>query len=282
MAKPRWIKQQFFAGKSVMITGGSQGIGLAVSKEVVRLGGSVCIIAIAGLEEAKKDVQLLRVRKSQFVESILCDTTDLDKLEPLLREYIKRRGVPDYLFNFVGYAYAQYVENLRLDDFRRNMNVNYYGQLVPTLIILPYYLKNRRGGHISFTSSILGYLGIMGYTTYSPTKYAIVGLAESLRHELKPFSIGISVLYPPDTRTPGFEKENETKPRECAMISGRAELLEPIDVAEKFIQGIMSNNFQILPGKAKLYWRLSRHFPGLLRMLMDSEYVKARKKLGKS
>ena len=76
MSKSRWIKRQFFAEKSVMITGGSQGMGLAVAKDVVRLGGSVCMIAIEGLEEAKKDVQLLRVRKNQFVESILCDTTD--------------------------------------------------------------------------------------------------------------------------------------------------------------------------------------------------------------
>jgi len=59
MSKSRWIKKQFFAEKSVMITGGSQGIGLAVAKDVVRLGGSVCIVAIEGLEEAQKDVRLL-------------------------------------------------------------------------------------------------------------------------------------------------------------------------------------------------------------------------------
>lgn len=146
MAKPRWIGQQPFAGKSVIIAGGSQGIGLAVAKEVAKLGGSVCIIAIGALEEARKEVELLRVSKSQFVETIVCDTTDMNKLEPLIEQHIERRGVPDYLFNFVGYAYAEYVENLRLEDFKRNMNVNYYGQLVPTLIILPYYLKDRRGG----------------------------------------------------------------------------------------------------------------------------------------
>lgn len=281
MAKPGRIKQQYFSDKSVMITGGSQGIGLAVAKEVARLGGSVCIIAIGDIEEAKKEVNLLRVSKSQFVEAILCDTTDPDRLEPLIREYINRRVVPDYLFNFVGYAYPQYVENLVFDDFKRNMDVNYFGQLMPTLIILPYYLKDRRGGYITFTSSVLGYLGIMGYTTYSPTKHAIVGFAEALRHELKPFSIKISVLYPPDTRTPGFERENETKPLECAMISEKAKLLEPEEVAETFIKGVLSNKFQILPGKAKLYWRLFRYFPGFVRMLMDRDYAKIRKKLGK-
>lgn len=282
MAKPRWIEQQPFAGKSAIIAGGSQGIGLAVAKEVVRLGGSVCIVAIGSLAEAKKEVESLRVSESQFVETVLCDTTDMDTLAPLLDEHIERCGVPDYLFNFVGYAYAQYVEQLRLDDFKQNMNVNYYGQLVPTLAILPYYLRKRNGGHISFTSSILGYLGIMGYATYAPTKHAIVGLAETLRHELKPFAVRISVLYPPDTTTPGFVKENETKPPECAMLSEKAKLLEPEQVAETFIEGVLNNRFHILPGRARLYWRLFRHFPRLVRMLIDSNYARTRKKLGKS
>lgn len=281
MVKPKWIEQQPFAGKKVMITGGSQGIGLAVAKDVVRLGGSVYIIAIDGLAQAEKGIELLRVNQNQFVETILCDTTDRNTLEPLIREIIEQRGVPDYLFNFVGYAYAQYVENLCVDDFKRNMNVNYYGQLVPTLIILPYFLKDGRGGHISFTSSVLGCFGIMGYATYVPTKHALVGLAEVLRNELKPFSIKISILYPPDTRTPGFERENRTKPPECALLSEKAELIEPEDVAEKFILGILNNRFQILPGKARLYWRLFRYVPGLVRILMDREYAKARKKLRK-
>ena len=122
----------------------------------------------------------------------------------------------------------------------------------------------------------------MGYATYSPTKHAIVGLAETLRHELKPFAVRISVLYPPDTRTPGFQKENQTKPPECAILSEKAELLELEEVAETFIEGVLSNKFQILPGKARLYWRLFRHLPRLVRMLIDSDYARARKKLGKS
>jgi len=280
MANAKWIEQQPFAGKSVIITGGSQGMGFAVAKDVVRLGGSVCIIAIDGLKQAQREVESLRIHESQFVETILCDTTDRDKLAPLVQEYIDHRGVPDSLFNFVGYAYAQYVENLQLNDFKRNMDVNYFGQLVPTLICLPYFLK-RGSGTISFTSSVCGYLGIMGYATYAPTKHALAGLAEVLRNELKPRSIKISILYPPDTRTPGFHQENETKPPECALLSEKAELLEPEAVAETFIQGILNNQFQILPGKAKLYWRLFRFFPGWVRMLMDWEYTKARKTLGK-
>ncbi|MCP4451500.1 MAG: SDR family NAD(P)-dependent oxidoreductase, partial [Planctomycetes bacterium] len=262
--------------------GGSQGMGLAVARDVVRLGGSVCLVALDELQEAQKYTELLRVDEGQFIETILCDTTDRDAMEPLMAEYIECRGIPDYLFNFVGYAYAQYVENLKLDHFQQNMDVNYYGQLVPALIILPYFLERKRGGHISFTSSILGCFGIMGYATYAPTKHALVGLAEVLRNELKPHAIKVSILYPPDTRTPGFNKENETKPPECTLLSEKAKLLEPEAVSEAFIHGILTHRFQILPGKSKLYWRLFRYLPGLLRLLMDWEYAKARKRLGKT
>ena len=57
---------------------------------------------------------------------------------------------------------------------------------------------------------MMGYFGIMGYTAYAPTKFAIVGLTDALRNELKPYNISFSVLYPPDTDTPGFEVENRT------------------------------------------------------------------------
>jgi 3-dehydrosphinganine reductase len=274
--------RQPFAGKAAIVAGGSQGIGLAVAQEVVRLGGSVCILALGGLDEARDQVEALRDSDRQFVETIRCDTTDMDALGPLLTEHIERRGVPDFLFNFVGYAYAQYVEKLTLADFRRNMEVNYYGQLVPTLLVLPHYLRGGRGGHVSFTSSVLGYLGVMGYATYAPTKHALVGLAETLRHELKPYGIEVSILYPPDTKTPGFDRENETKPAECAMISGRGQLLAPEDVAETFLAGVLKGRFQIFPGRAGFYWRLFRHLPRVTRKLADADYARARKKLGKA
>ena len=95
MPQAKRIRQQPFAGKTVLIPGGSQGIGLAAAREVVQLGADVCIVAIGALEEARTEVEQLRVDKSQSVETILCDATDMDRLKPLLDEYIERRGVPD-------------------------------------------------------------------------------------------------------------------------------------------------------------------------------------------
>jgi 3-dehydrosphinganine reductase len=271
-----------FEGKVAVICGGSKGIGKATAKEIVRLGGSVCVIARGpeALEQAVKEISAEKVNTDQFVDSVTCDTTDHAAFEPLLNDLVERRGTPDYLINVVGYAYPEYIEKLNFDDFKKNMDVNYYGQLVPLIILLPYFIKAQKG-HISFVSSIIGFMGIIGYATYTPAKYALVGLAEVLRHEMKPNNISVSVLYPPDTDTPGFEIENLTKPPETAMISETAKLLSAEQVAKVYVQGLLKNKFHITVGEAWWIWRLARFSPRLLHMIIDNDLVKARKKLGK-
>jgi len=271
MVKEKLMEKQPFKGKIAVIPGGSKGMGRATAKDFYMLGGSVCIIA-RGMDALKS--------AEEEVEIISCDTSDMDKLTPLLTDFINKHGIPDYLFNFVGYAYAQYLEKLTLEDFKKNMDVNYYGQLVPTLILLPYLMK-AKSGYISFTSSVSGYLGIMGFTTYTPTKFAILGLAEVLRHELKPYNVNISVLFPADVDTPGFAEENKLKPPECAIISEAGKLMIPEQIAEIFIESVLKKKFEILPGKAKLIRKMKRLFPDLVRNITDSDYKKALKKTGR-
>ncbi|GAB4313288.1 MAG: 3-oxoacyl-[acyl-carrier-protein] reductase [Promethearchaeota archaeon] len=282
MAKQKMVAKRPLAGKWALVVGGSKGIGKATAVEFVKLGGSACLVARGAdaLAAAAEEVKGAKTSEEQFVETISADATEEAALGPLFEELIGRRGVPDYLLNFVGYAYPQYVEKLSLDDFRKNMNVNYYGQLVPTLLVLPHMMRERQG-HVLFTSSAMGYLGFMGYATYAPTKFAIVGLAEVLRHELKPHGIKVSVLYPVDTDTPGFEVENESKPKECAMISEVGKLATPEEVAEFTVGRLMKGKFYLLPGRSKLGWRLMRLFPKLVHWFFDGDYAKARKKLGK-
>ncbi len=282
MVKEKLIATQPFKNKTAIVCGGSTGMGKAVAKQIAQLGGNVCIIArrMDVLKEAASEIESVKSAASTFVEIISCDTTDMDKLKPLLEDFITKHGIPDYLFNAVGFAISKYVQDYTLDDFKNNMNVNYYGQLIPTIILLPHFMKEKRG-HIIFFSSMMGYFGIMGYAAYTPTKHALVGLSESLRNELIPYNIKISVVYPPDTNTPGLKTENEIKPEECKMMSEGAKMLEPDEVANVVISGVLKEKFNILPGEAKLIWRLFRHFPKIVRSVIDSDYKKARKKLGK-
>ena len=268
--------------KTVILCGGSKGIGRETALQIVQLGGSVCVIAreAGPLAAAVSELKELARDGSQFVEGMTCDTTDMEQLQPLLTGFVDRHGVPDYLINMVGYAYPQYVEALTLADHRKCMEVNYFGQLIPILILLPHF-KAARKGHIANVSSMLGFFGIMGYASYAPTKFAIVGLTEVLRHELKPYNISFSVLYPPDTETPGFEIENRSKPGECAMMSESVKALSARRVAEVFVAGLLKKKYAILPGEAGLVWRLNRHLPWLVRWITDRDFRLARRKLGK-
>ncbi|MGD8457274.1 MAG: SDR family oxidoreductase [Anaerolineales bacterium] len=282
MAKKKYIKQQAFRGKILLVCGGSKGIGKETAKQIVRLGGSVGVVARdpAALGEAAQEIEAVKATDSQFVETIACDTTDMDVLKPKIEAFIEAHGVPDVLVNLVGYAYPQYVHKLTLDDFKKNMDVNYYGQLVPTLILLPHYMKANKG-HIAFVSSLGGVIGAIGYASYTPTKAALVGLSEVLRHELKPYNIKISVLYPSDTETPGFEIENQTKPPETAMISEAARVFSAEKVAEAFVEGLLKEKLTIDFGITKIQRILFRLAPGLVHAIIDSDLKKARKKLGK-
>ncbi|MFX1276091.1 MAG: SDR family NAD(P)-dependent oxidoreductase [Promethearchaeota archaeon] len=278
----RLIKRKPLKEKIVVICGGAKGMGKALAKIIVQLGGSLCIIDIDSESLKKTNEELINYigQESQFITTITCDTREMNELKSLLTSFIEKNGIPDYLINVVGCARPDYVENYTLQDFEKLMNENYYGQLIPTLILLPYFMEEKKGHVINFTSA-LGYFGMMGYTTYSPSKFALVGLTEALRHELKPYNIRFSLIYPTDTDTPGYAEENKTKPEECALISTVGKLANPDEVAEKYIKSILKKKFYILTGMAKIGWKLKRHLPRLYWYYFDRAYKKAIKEVGK-
>lgn len=271
------------AGQTAIVCGGSKGIGLAAAAEIVRRGGSVGVVARGNgsLELAGEQLRALVHESSQFVDVIQADAANRNDIGPKLEEFIGRRGAPDYLINAVGYAGPDYVSNLALDDFRQQMDVNYYGQLIPTLVVLPHLVEARQG-HIAFVSSMMGYFGMIGYAAYAPSKFALVGLAEVLRHELRPSGLTVSILYPPDTDTPGYKVENTSKPLETHALSANVKVAQPDDVARQFVDGIMRGKFHILPSGAGMVWRLQRYAPRLVRAFLDRDLSKARRRVGKT
>ena len=282
MTNKKLIKKQPFKGKMAIICGGSKGIGKATARLFVQLGGNICIVArtLDKLNAAAEELKSLKVNENQFVEVISCDTSNMEQVERLFNEYIKKFGVPDYSFNYVGISYPNYTDKLTIKDFKFHMDTNFFGQLCPILTILPYYME-RKEGHFINMSSLAGYIGVMGYAAYTPTKFAIVGLSEVLRNEYKAYNIKVSIVYPPDTDTFGLHEEAKTRPEELNIIAERAGLMQPDDVAEVIIKGVLREKLYIHAGISKLYWRIMRLFPKLVHKFSDSDLKKARKKLGK-
>jgi 3-dehydrosphinganine reductase len=283
MVDEKLLKRQPFKERSAIICGGSQGIGKAIAKLFVQLGGNVCIVArtLDKLKAAAEEIKGLKVNENQIVEIISCDTSNMEQVDSLFNEYIKNFGVPNYLFNIVGISLPDYTEKLTIENFRFHMNTNFFGQLCPIKALLPHYIKQKEGYFINM-SSVAGFIGLMGYAAYTPTKFAIVGLSEVLRNEYKADNISVSMVFPPDTDTPGLHEEAETRPEELNIISERAGLLQPEDVAETILKGVLKKKLYIFPGSAKFLWRMMRFFPKLVHWVTDGDLKKARKKLGKN
>jgi len=103
-------------------------------------------------------------------------------------------------------------------------------------------------------------LGVFGYASYGPSKFAVRGLAESLRAELRSDNIGVSVAYPPETETPMLEAANKTMPPETRLICSLAKAWTADAVAERILRGIERGTFAITPG---LTLTLMYRFPGV-------------------
>ncbi len=125
-------------------------------------------------------------------------------------------------------------------------------------------------------SSGAGLVGLFGYTAYAPSKFALRGLAESLRGELKPDGVAVTIVYPPDTDTPQLAEENLTKPRETKALTAAAGLWTADAVARATLDGVRRGRFSVTPGAqlTALAWLHSLIAP-VLRWSFDRTTARA-------
>ncbi|GAB4131483.1 MAG: SDR family oxidoreductase [Cyanobacteria bacterium J069] len=232
-----------------MITGGSSGIGLAIARRLAAQGTSLSLIARTPekLAAAQLQIESKRQSPSQQVLTFAADVADREQAEPAVQEAIAQLGPPDLLVTCAGIARPGEFLEIPTEVFERTMAVNYFGTLYCIRAALP-AMEQRRRGQIVCVSSGAGLVGLYGYTAYSPSKFALRGLAEALRGELKPKGIGVSIVYPPDTDTPQLVEENKTKPLVTQKITATAKTWSADGVAEVILAGVQRHAFAITPG----------------------------------
>lgn len=151
-------------------------------------------------------------------------------------------------------------EVLEDDDFEFMLRTNVLGSIYPTRAVLP-SMKLAKAGRIIFVSSQVAQAAIHGYTAYAASKWALRGLAESLHMELLPYNILVSVAYPPDTNTPGYELEMKSKPTLTRLISESGQVFEAKQVAEDIVAYSTKGYFGISTGLDG--WLLKLLHPGM-------------------
>lgn len=267
-----------FKNQHVVITGGSSGIGKAVAILFAKAGANISIIARnqAKLTAAKSEIKAVRISPQQLVFSTPADVSKQTEIDQAIQQAIEALGEPNILITSVGIAHPGYFQDLPLTVFEETMAVNYFGTLYAIKSVLPTMQKNQQG-HIAIISSGAGLIGLFGYTPYSPSKFALRGLAESLRGELKCFNLGVSIVYPPDTDTPQLAAENRTKPAETKLITASAEMWSAEKVAESIMRGIIQKKFAITPGlEMTLLHKLHSLLAPILNWYFDSIVRKVR------
>jgi 3-dehydrosphinganine reductase len=266
-------------GKHAIVTGGSSGIGKAIAKLLIERGANISALARdwEKLQQAKAELETLKVKKEQIVNIVAADVSNRAEIEGAIATSIARLGAPSLLIASAGIARPGYFVEQTIDIFEQTMAVNYFGSLYAIKAVLP-RMQERREGQIVLISSGAGLIGIYGYTTYSPTKFALRGLAESLRGELKGTGVDLAIVYPPDTDTPQLIEEKKTKPAETKLIAASASLWTATGVAEEVLRGIDRGSFEIAPGvEMKILTRLHSLIAPLLNRYFDRLARKAKR-----
>ncbi|KAN0065912.1 3-dehydrosphinganine reductase [Thecaphora frezii] len=241
------------AGRNVLITGGSQGLGLALARLLVERGSNVVVCARteSKLTAAVESLKSLAVSPSQTISYVAADVSTFSGAQHVIRSC---PVVPDTVFCCAGGAKPGFFLQQTEADFQEGIKTDYLTSLATAHAAAnamaraypPHEQQKRKlTPKIVLVSSTLGFMALVGYSQYTPMKHAIRGLAESLRSELILYGIDVHSYFPANILSPGFEEENKTKPQITKDIEGDGSALTPGECAKRLIKGLQAGHFFI-------------------------------------
>ena len=218
---------------NVLITGSSTGIGAACALHLDRLGWTV----YAGVRK-DPDADDLRRKGSAKLTPVIIDVTDQSQIDAVAKQIEADSGRLDGLVNNAGIGRGGPLEYLDLDEWRTQLEVNVVGQVAVTKAMLP--LIRPAKGRVVFIGSIGGRLGSPLMGPYNASKFAIEGIGHSLRQELKPKGVHVSIVEPGAIDTQIWDKAQDTMERLRSELPPIAleEYAEPL---ETFAKGLAMN-----------------------------------------
>ena len=187
-----------FAGKAVLIAGGSRGLGLVLARQLVDADARVAILArtAADLEDAEREL----LARGGEVLARRCDVSRPEEVRSAVQEVLQRFGGIDVLFNVAGVIQVGPLEAMTREDFERSMGVHFWGALNTTLEVLP-DMRRHGWGRIVNVASLGGKRAVPHMLPYTASKFALVGLSNGLRTELAKDGILVTTIVPSLVRT---------------------------------------------------------------------------------
>jgi thioester reductase-like protein/enoyl-[acyl-carrier-protein] reductase (NADH) len=226
------------AGRTVMITGASSGIGAATALKVAEEGGIPLLVArrTDALEEVKTEIEA--AGGTAHVYS--CDLTDESSVEKLVTQVMSDHGHVDMLVNSAGRSIRRSVKLSvdRFHDFERAMSINYFGAIRLILVLLP-YMTRRRFGHIVNISSIGVQTNPPRFSAYVASKSALDAFTRIVASEVHGYGVTFTTIHMPLVRTPMiaptkmYDRFPALSPDEAADLVVKALKKRPVDISTR-------------------------------------------------
>jgi len=247
------------SNRVAIVTGASRGIGRAIAVALARKGVRIAALArsLPALGPVTDEVGQLGVDCAPLA----CDVRSRDDVARAVEQAAARFGHIDLVVNNAGSgSYAPFFD-AALDEFHELMQVNYFGALYVTRAALPFMVR-QGSGHVVFVASVAGRIASPRHTAYSPTKFAMVGLAESIAYELEPHGIGVTIVNPGTVDTDFFSGESFRD----FPDGPRAMMIPASDVADVTVRAVERNRFEVfVPGGLRFAHLVKAIMPAFFR-----------------
>lgn len=187
-----------FDGRSVLIAGGSRGLGILMAEAFLREGAHVTIAARDRDELDRAQARLRAI--GHDVDTYIVDLNRPERADRMVQAVIERTGRIDVLVNNAGTIKVGPLEHMEIGDFAESMNVHFWAPLRATLAAIP-TMRAQRFGRIVNIASVGGLIGVPHLTPYCAGKFALVGLSDSVRAEVARDGIAVTTVSPGLMRT---------------------------------------------------------------------------------
>ena len=266
-------RRESFKDKSVLITGGSKGLGLLLARRFAAEGARLTLLA-RDETELNRAAAGLRARYKVDVLIVPCDVRDREQVKEAVRKALSHFGRIDVLVNNAGIIQAGPVAHMMKQDFENAMNVHFWGPLYTMLETVP-HMKTQGGGRIINIASIGGKVAVPHLVPYSASKFALVGLSDGMRAELAQNNITVTTVCPWLMRTGSYLNVQLKGQHERELVwFAAADSLPGVSMsAEKAARDIVEacrhGRAQLVTGvQGKLAARANVFFPELTTQLL--------------
>ncbi|HXC69863.1 MAG TPA: SDR family oxidoreductase [Pyrinomonadaceae bacterium] len=193
-----YLREYDLKDKTVLITGGSRGLGLVMAREFARHGARLALCArdVEELEHARLDLE----RFGAEVMVVRCDVRNKQEVNDMVAAVNARFGNVDVLVNNAGVIQVGPLEVMTQEDFEQAMQAHFWAPLNTIMAVLP-SMRQRKAGRIVNITSIGGKVAVPHLVPYSASKFALVGLSKGLRAELMKDGISVTTICPGLMRT---------------------------------------------------------------------------------